>query len=165
MATKIGYPSASEGLLTDVDASAKNPLGMRQFDDAGNEYIYLAGVASLVAGDWVRYSNNLANAVTQAFGTSRVNNDAVAGPVAVAMAAVLATQFGWFQIYGLVAVAALTTGSVDGSQLALSATAGRCSAAATATKVVYNAFGIGVAASNLGKAFIAYPYTFGAAPA
>lgn len=165
MANKVGYAVGTQGALTDVDTTQRNPLGVRQFDDAGNEYIYLAGVASTAAGDWVRYANNLANAVTQAYGTSRVNNDAVAGPVAVAMAAVLANQFGWYQIFGLVASAALTTGSVDGSQLSLSATAGRLSAASTATKVVYNAFGIGTAASNLGKAFIAYPYTFGAAPA
>ena len=155
------------GLPTDIHTAAKNPLGMRMpgVDSAGNyaEYIYLAGVASLVIGDWVRYANSTANAVTQGYGVARVNNDAVIGAVAVAMSAALATQFGWFQIFGL-ATAALTTGSVDGSQLSLSATAGRCSAASTATKVIFGATGVGTAAANIGTAFITYPYTYGSDP-
>jgi hypothetical protein len=161
-----GYLSTI-GALTDVHTTQRNPLGIRAvgYDAAGNyaEYIYLAGVASLVVGDWVRYANSTANAVTQGYGTSRVNNDAVAGAVAVAMAAVLATQFGWFQIFGL-ATANVTSGSIDGLQLSLSATAGRCTAAITTTKVVYGATGVGTAASNVGTAFITYPYMFGADP-
>lgn len=163
-----GAALSAVGLPTDIHTTAKNPLGLRMggTDAAGNyaEYIYLAGVASLTVGDWVRYANSTANAVTQGYGTARVNNDAVAGAVAVAMSAALATQFGWFQIYGL-AVANITAGAVDSLQLSLSATAGRVTGAITTTKVIFGATGVGTAsAGNVGTAFITYPYMFGADP-
>ena len=157
--------TAVDGPSTDTGANGlgqRNTLGVRVFDDAGAEYIYMSGVASLVAADWVRY-NHLSAA--SPFLTARVNNDAIAGAVAVAMAAPVAvTSFGWFQIWGLVLSANLTTGSIDGDTISLSTTAGRCSGAATASKVVFGATAVGAAASNLGKVFITYPYTFGADP-
>ncbi len=161
----VGALGSIDGPSTDTGANGlgqRNPLGCRSFDDAGAEYIYLAGIASTVAGDWVRFNHLAANSP---FTTARVNNDAIAGAVAVAMsAAVAVTSFAWYQIYGLVLVANLTTGSIDGSQISLSATAGRCSGAATATKVVFNATAVGAAAANLGKCFIQYPYTLGTDP-
>ena len=76
-----------------VDDSLKWRLGSRKRDVAGNEYVYLKGVASLVAEDFVTYTVDDYTAV-------RAVADAT-GHVAVAMAAVdAATEYGWFGIYG-----------------------------------------------------------------
>lgn len=172
MAQLIGHVLASNGdtsLIngpsTDVGADGlgqQNALGERAFDNAGGEYVYLKGVASLAAGDWVLY-NNLA---AQLWKTTRFTQAALVGFVAVAMAAVLANSFGWFQIYGQVLVANIDTdGSADGKTLSSnSATTGRVSTGATATKVIYGAFASGASAANVGAAFISYPYTVGIDP-
>ena len=55
-ANKVGASLATVGLLTDVDTSQRNTLGTRTQDDGSGEYIYMPGVASLAAGDWVMYS-------------------------------------------------------------------------------------------------------------
>ena len=96
MASKVGYPMASEGQLTDVDAKARNVVGQRAFDDAGNEYIYLQGIGSTVVGSCVTFGLSATSAYLTALSVTGVK-----GPVAFAMAAVLATQFGWYQIFGL----------------------------------------------------------------
>jgi hypothetical protein len=110
----MSYPQASVGALTTVDTAVTNPLGTRRRDDAGNEYIYLQGVASTAAGDVVTYD--------EAFLTARSVASAV-GPVAVALAAVLASQFGWYVIDGSATVN--TSAAVaDNAKLFLTATAG-----------------------------------------
>lgn len=162
---KIGYAMASKGLLTDVDQTQRNELGQRTFDDQGNEYIYLAGVASTAAGDWVFYNSLAAQA---GFLTARtVSNTAATGLLAVAMAAiVLPTNFGWYQIYGLTPTftAIATDGSADGKSLSNGASAnGRMVTGPTTTKNVFGAVAVGASASNVGTAFIAYPFMFGTA--
>ena len=88
---KVGWSKASVGLLTDIDTVQRDPLGQISADEFGNEYIYLKGVASCVAGSWVNYDENyLPVLLTTGLGGS--------GPVAVALGAVLAVNFGWFAI-------------------------------------------------------------------
>jgi hypothetical protein len=78
--------------FTQVHASKKHRLGTRKRDVAGNEYIYLKGITSLVAFDAVTYDEAGATALLAA--------NAI-GPVAFAQAAVdAATKFGWFMIAG-----------------------------------------------------------------
>lgn len=84
-------PMIFGGQITQIDTVATNALGTKAFDSAGNGYIYLQGVASTVAKDVVTFDEN--------FLTTRIAANAV-GPVAVAMAAVVANQYGWYQIYG-----------------------------------------------------------------
>jgi hypothetical protein len=159
MAKIVGHAMASISAdLTAVDTSQRNELGTVVQDKAGAEYIYLAGVASLAAGDWVMYNSTTA---TDSFLTTRMVSTPLAGFAAVAMAAVTATtSFGWFQIRGKVLVANIATGAADGSILAQGATPGRAAIGATATKNLFNAVGIGTAASNVGAAFICYPFCF-----
>ena len=78
--------------LTQIDTTAQYTLGSRTQDKFGNEYIYLTGVASTVAGSWVTYDE---------LGiTTLLAADAI-GDVAVAMAITDSTsEFGWYQIYG-----------------------------------------------------------------
>lgn len=86
-----------------VDTSAQLTVGTRAKDVNGNEYIYLAGVASCVAGSWVTIDDNAA--------TLTVAN--AKGPVGIAMAAIVASTWGWFQIYGLCTIAKGVSGSID----------------------------------------------------
>lgn len=168
--TKVGYPMASVGLLTDIDGPTsvassnglgqRNLLGQRAFDTNGNEYIYLLGVAATAAGDWVRY-------VPGTFATTRlVSNTAITGLVAVAMAATVAGTWGWYQIFGLTPTytAIATDGSADTKSLSMGASAdGRVTTGPTTTKNIFGAVAIGASASNVGTAGIEYPFIFGTA--
>src|SRR5574342_501495 len=92
MASKTGSALASVGALTDIDTSARNPVGMRVRDDATcAEFIYLKGVASTVAGSPVTYNTSFQSALTVT---------GARGPVAFAMAATVANTWGWYQICG-----------------------------------------------------------------
>lgn len=113
-----GAPSVlTSDQITTVSTSAVYTVGSRAKDAAGNEYIFLKGVASVVAGSWVSFSH--------LFETALLTTTSV-GAVAVATAAVVASRWGWFQIYGagsgiignevsgdLALFASSVTGSVD----------------------------------------------------
>lgn len=149
---KVGYPMATEGLVTDVDAKARNVVGTRTFDDAGNEYVYLQGIGSTVIGSCVTYGLSATSAFLTALSVTGVK-----GPVAIAMAAVLATQFGWYQIYGL-AQANFNGAAVAGAPL-YSASTGKVDDAVVSGDQIDGAIvAATVAGSGLGAVFITYPF-------
>lgn len=77
---------------TEVHLESKERLGRRVKDQAGNEWIYLKGVSSLVAGDAVTYDE---------VGVTALLAANAKGPVAIAGADVDAnTKYGWFGIAG-----------------------------------------------------------------
>ena len=82
--------------ITLVDSTAKFNLGQRYADEKGNVYIYLKGVGSVITGTVVSFKIS-SSTVTD---TLRIVANAV-GTVGVAMAAIIANKFGWFQIAGL----------------------------------------------------------------
>src|SRR6267142_6242886 len=150
---KIGHSLVSVGKLTDVDTSLRNPLGAELVDDNGNVYVYLTGVASTAAGDWVLYN---ASSATSPWLTARLLTTTVNGPVAVAMAAILAAQFGWYQVFGLTPTftAITSDAAADGKVLSQGATVGRLVTGSVTQKNIFGAVAIGAAASNTGTAFI-----------
>lgn len=169
MAVKTGANSA--GNFADIDGASsitganglgtgRNQLGYRVFDDNGNEYIYLVGVASTAAGDWVRY-------IPGAWTTVRlVSNTAITGLVAVAMAATIASTNGWYQIFGLTPTytAIATDAAADTKSVSMGASAdGRVVTGPTTTKNIFGAVCVGASANNVGTAAIAYPFIFGTA--
>ncbi|CAB4139729.1 hypothetical protein UFOVP353_6 [uncultured Caudovirales phage] len=79
------------------------------------EFIYLRGVASTAVGSWVTY--NVDDGTTTLLAPNAI------GPVAVAMSANVANQFGWYQIQGK-AVGLVLTGFVDNANVYGTATAG-----------------------------------------
>ena len=87
-----------------------HPLGMilRAEDTASTDYgqgefIYLKGVASTALGEWVTYSpDDWATVLAVANGK---------GQIAVAMAATVANEFGWYQISGKAVGLAASGGS------------------------------------------------------
>ena len=123
-----GYPP-----ITDTSTTEKVPVGTvitAHDDDSGGagEFIYLKGVASTVAGSVVTY-----NATTHDT-TLAVVGAAKSLPVAIAMSANVASQYGWYQIGG-VATTIKTTATSFAAGAALGTTGGEVIAAATSNAV------------------------------
>lgn len=132
----------------DIDTTKKVRLGTRKRDIAGNEYIYLKGVGSTVAEDFVVFD--------EAFATTRAIADEV-GPVAVAMSACDATtEFGWYGIYGNFTGDTATVAA--DKALYLTATAGRLDDADVAGDSVHGAFSMAADSSNSCSVFLNYPW-------
>lgn len=82
--------------IADTSTTQRHPLGTIVFADdptyGAGEFIYLLGVANTIVGSWVLYN-------ADDWSTSLlVANDK--GPVAIAMSANVASQYGWYQISG-----------------------------------------------------------------
>ena len=79
-----------------TDTVQNHPLGTRVFATdptyGAGEFIYLKGIASTAVSDVVIYDQYAAT-TTRAVAGSR-------GPVAVAMSANVASQYGWYQVSG-----------------------------------------------------------------
>ena len=123
--------------IANTETDQKHPLGtiIRAQDPTygEGEFIYLLGVASTVVGSVVTY-----NATT--YQTTLVPNTAnLNSPVAVAMSANVAAQYGWYQIEGL-AVIKKTAVAVNAQvPIYISATAGRVKSTAASGKQIVNA--------------------------
>lgn len=104
--------------IADTSSTQAAPIGtvVRAVDTTygEGEFIYLKGVASTVVGSAVIY-DTYANTTTLAAAGSR-------GPLAVAMSANVANQFGWYQISGSAVVKAATV--VANGNVYVTATAG-----------------------------------------
>lgn len=113
----IDLPGAS---IATVDSAQVFPLGticQARNTTSGylGEFIYMQGVASCAAADWVllNYDNGVVSLLA----------DTNAGGVGVSMGATIASTFGWFQIKGK-ASAKLAASCADNAQLYTTATAG-----------------------------------------
>ena len=132
--------------LSDTSTTQKHLLGtIARGTDATlgeGEFIYLKGVASTVVGSIVNYDVSFQTALdtTAAGGPPR--------PLAIAMSANVASQYGWYQISGMaVATKADTVSFAAGA--ALGATSGLAVAAVTAL-VIRGAVVRGVASAKTG---------------
>ena len=96
------------------------------------EFIYLKGVASTVVGSLVDYDQYLATtALAPATGGT--------GPVAVAMSANVASQYGWYQIDGAAVVKAPNAMTPGADVFMLAATPGSVDDAAVAGEQILGA--------------------------
>lgn len=90
-------------LIGSVDTVEKVPVGtiVRAADPVygAGEFIYLKGVASTILGSFVVYDT---------IGATTLTTAATKGPAAVAMAATVASTWGWYQITGTAIVDAGT---------------------------------------------------------
>jgi len=88
--------------IADTETVQKHPLGtiVSAADSVlgGGEFIYLLGVASTVVGSVVTYDAATYQTVLSAVG------GAVPRPIAIAMSANVAAQYGWYQISGVAVV-------------------------------------------------------------
>jgi hypothetical protein len=135
---------------------AKHALGtiIRAKDPTygSGEFIYLKGVASTAIGSWVTY--NMDDGSTALLAANAI------GPVAVAMSANVANQYGWYQIQGK-AVGLCLAGFVDDANVYATATAGSVDDAVVAGDRVKNAKGasaIGTPSGSFAEFEIARPF-------
>ena len=119
---KIISPRLGMQRIADTDTVQNHELGaIVQGKDVATsnygvgEFIYLKGVANTVVGSVVLYS-------ADDFGTTLLVPDSI-GPVAVAMSANVANQYGWYQIQGKAVVKAGTV--ADNANVYATATAGQ----------------------------------------
>jgi len=119
-----------------------HPLGtiIRAYDATlgEGEFIYLLGVANTAVGNTVTYD---ATTYQTTLSPSTANN---VGPVAVAMSANVAGQYGWYQITGLATVLKTAVQVLPGAKIYQSGTAGRWMPTSASGKEI-----IGARAANL----------------
>lgn len=131
-----GYPAIGEVVTTASYIGAKVPYGtiITAVDPTygSGEFIYLKGVANTARGTWVTYNGD-------DFSTTRLAANAI-GPVAVAMAATVASTEGWYQISGK-AVGLALSGYLDNALVYATATAGSVDDTVVAGDRVKNALG------------------------
>ncbi|TPK16667.1 hypothetical protein FJ872_17855 [Mesorhizobium sp. B2-5-9] len=155
----LGFPPIAATLPASAAAGRSTPgpwLGdiIRAEDPTYGvgEFIYLKGAASTVVGSWVTYN-------ADDWSTTLLAANAI-GPVAVAMSANVASQYGWYQIQGK-AVGLVLTGFVDDANVYATATAGSVDDAVVAGDRVKNAKGasaIGTPSAGLAEFEIARPW-------
>lgn len=135
--TQIGLPP-----IADTNTSALCPLGTvsraRSETYGEGEFIYLLGVGSTVVGSLVSYNASTYQTVlcpsTAALGT----------PVAVAMSANVASQYGWYQIEGLAVIKKTAVQCIPQGKIYISGTAGRVYITSASGKQI-----LGAKAANL----------------
>lgn len=110
--------------IADTSTTQKHALGtiVRGTDPTygEGEFIYLLGVASTAVGSMVTY-----NATTYQTALSPTNATTDGSPIAVAMSANVASQYGWYQITGLVPVLKTAVAVTPQQGMWLSGTSGR----------------------------------------
>ena len=113
------------GMIVTAEDTASTAYGM-------GEFIYLKGVASTAVGEWVTYAPDN-------WSTALVTGDAV-GHVAVAMAATVASEFGWYQIHGK-AVGLAASGYSDNDAVYIDGTAGTADSSVVTGDRIHHALG------------------------
>lgn len=113
--------------IADTSTTKNHALGtiVRAVDETlgEGEFIYLKGVGSTVVGSIVRYDDGFQTAL-------HTSTDNVSCPLAIAMSANVADQYGWYQISGL-AVATKANSVSFADNAALGAGSGLAVAAAS----------------------------------
>lgn len=98
-------------------------------DYGAAEFIYLKGVVGTVAGSWVLYD-------PEGYTTALLATNAI-GPVAVATAAIVADNYGWYQIGGRATANAADV--ADSARVYIDTVPGRCDDAVVTGQRVRNA--------------------------
>lgn len=147
----IGYQPIA---VTDTVQNHKAGTIVRAEDPTygAGEFIYLKGVASTAVGSWVTYS--LDDGTTALLAANAID------PVAVAMSANVANQWGWYQISGK-AVAKALTGFLDNANVYATATAGSVDDAVVAgdrVKLAKGASAVDTPSAGLAEFEIARPF-------
>lgn len=156
MAYRITNTLLGSQKIADTSTTQLHPLGtvVKAYDPTygEGEFVYLKGVASTAVGSVVTYNTTSYQTALAAVGTNK------AQPVAIAMSANLASQYGWYQISGIAvvkktctvslaanaAVGVLTIGLIAGTgsgkevQGALVAAVASATAGRTTVQVVLN---------------------------
>lgn len=143
-------PIAHHADTSTVDTTQRVPLGTRARDKNGNEYIYMLGVASTAAGSWVTFD--------EAWTTTLLAANAI-GPVAVAMAATVASTYGWYCVYGSCS-AELAANCADNARIGRETADGRAGDGRAAGDEIYGAISRGATAGAAAVTAVQIYYPF-----
>lgn len=102
----------------------------------GGDFVFLPTIASVVVGSLVTFRESASGVFTTAMTPNTAN---LAQPVAVAMAAGAANNYGWFQLAGTVPIKKTATKVNSNVALFISATTGRVMATVACGKEVMGA--------------------------
>lgn len=132
----VRNPLVGHQAIDEVSSVQNHPLG--EIVDAwdpvfgAGKFIYLQGAANVDEGDWVTYNADDGSVTLLAANAI--------GPAAVAMGALVASTYGWYQIAGK-AVGLCLTGFADNAAVYATATAGQVDDAVVSGDRVQNAKG------------------------
>ena len=142
--------------IAETSTTLNLPLGtiVRAYDPTygAGEFVYLLGVLNTAIGSWVTYNADDGS-------TALLAANAI-GPVAVAMSANGASQYGWYQISGK-AIGLCLAGFVDNANVYATATAGSIDDAVVAgdrVKVAKGASAIGTPSGSFAEFEISRPF-------
>jgi hypothetical protein len=134
-----------------LDVTLTNSLGF-------GEFVYLKGVASTAVGTAVTYTRGTASDAASWVTTRTAAN--AKGPIAFAMSANVASQYGWYQIFGTCAVKVLAS-FASGNVPYLPSTAGSLDDAVVVGDEVYTATSVSAIdtpSTGLALISVSYPY-------
>lgn len=156
---KIQEPRIGMQAIATTSATQQHPLGtrVRAVDTASTaygegEFIYLKGLADTAVGSWVTFNQDDNS-------TALLAANAI-GPVAIAMSANVANQYGWYQIYGK-AVGKVLASYADNALVYATATAGSVDDAVVAgdrVKLAIGASAIGTPSAGLAEFELQFPF-------
>ena len=156
MVFSVINPIAGSQAIATTSTTQLHPTGLivKASDPTynGGEFIYLKGLASTAVGSWVTYNEDDGS-------TTLLAANAI-GPVAVAMSANVANQYGWYQISGK-AVGLALTAFADNANVYATATAGSIDDAVVAGDRVKGAKGasaVGTPSAGLAEFEIERPF-------
>jgi hypothetical protein len=145
--------------IADTSTTQNQPLGtiVQANDVASTAYgsgmfIYLAGVASTLLGSFVTFNQD--DNTTALLAANAI------GPVGISMSINVASQYGWYQIYGK-GVGKCLSGYADNGLVYATATAGSIDDAVVSgdrVKLALGASAIGTPSSGLAEFEIQYPF-------
>lgn len=147
MALLTGGARVFEADTSTLDSTAQHSVGIRAMDSSGNEYVYGLGVASTAANSWVTFDEAYATTLAVADGIGRVG---------IAMAAIVASTYGWYQVWGS-ATGKVLTGFADNKNPYLTSTDGSVDDTDVAGDAVLNAWGRSAIASGVATFELNYP--------
>ena len=156
---QIVNPIVGTQNIADTSTTQNQVLGtIVQADDTDTTaygagmFIYLAGVASTVLGSWVTFNQD--DNTTALLAANAI------GPVGIAMSINVASQYGWYQIYGK-GVGKCLSGYADNGLVYATATAGSIDDAVVSgdrVKLALGASAIDTPSTGLAEFEIQYPF-------
>jgi hypothetical protein len=161
-------PLLQHGATSIVDTVAGNKLGFRATDTDGNIYVYVDFQEAMLPGEWC-VINGSTFAASQIAATSL-------GFIGVVVATVSASdRYGWVQIYGYYATAAVSSGSSVGPVVLHSTAVGSLASAPAGTGGVgvfgvslvgapdtCASTGVGLTDSGVSAVYLNFPFVTGA---
>lgn len=135
-------PAGGAGATGEVHSTKLNDLGVVRLFSDGNHYIYLAGVASTAAGDWVNFKHGVWN-------TARLTTT-MRGGVAIATSAnTAATTYAWYGYVGSFTSNCLSA-TLSNGYLYATGTAGSAEDLLTKNELISNATATGAPVTSTG---------------